>query len=401
MARLLLFIKHRLPFLWQWVELLNSLLFRAFHGDRLRKAAAVCLEECQLGGYTFRLLGAGDAPLLSGFLNRQDEARVRYFRAHEFDQRSVERVLAAPAFLAFGVFADGELVGYFFLRCFWNRKCFVGRIIDDNHEGRGIGRVMNQVMYHAAWRSGFRCMTTISRNNKSIMRAHRGNPHARVVKDLANDYILVEFVEHSASQCLTQGRAAVKRTFDLIVSAIGLVLTSWLILLAWMLASLDTGTNGMFSQCRVGRHGQLFNVFKIRTMRADSHDASTVTTARDPRITRLGRLWRKTKIDELPQLFNVLVGHMSFVGPRPDVPGFADRLQGEDRIVLSVRPGITGPATLRYRDEEQLLASVPDPEAYNRDVIFPDKVRINRDYVLSWSFWRDIGYIFQTLRPGR
>jgi lipopolysaccharide/colanic/teichoic acid biosynthesis glycosyltransferase len=125
--------------------------------------------------------------------------------------------------------------------------------------------------------------------------------------------------------------------------------------------------------------------------------ASFVTVSGDSRVTRLGWVWRKLKIDELPQLFNVLMGQMSFVGPRPDVPGFADQLKGKDRIILTVRPGITGPATLKYRNEEELLASVTDPEKYNAEVVFPDKVRLNREYVENWSFARDIRYIWATI----
>jgi lipopolysaccharide/colanic/teichoic acid biosynthesis glycosyltransferase len=106
---------------------------------------------------------------------------------------------------------------------------------------------------------------------------------------------------------------------------------------------------------------------------------------------------RKWKIDELPQLINVLLGRMSFVGPRPDVAGFADRLTGEDRMILSVRPGITGPATLKYHDEEKLLARQQDPEKYNRDVIWPDKVRINKRYILEYSFSKDMQYIWETV----
>lgn len=124
---------------------------------------------------------------------------------------------------------------------------------------------------------------------------------------------------------------------------------------------------------------------------------TTVTTANDPRVTRWGRFWRMTKIDELPQLINVLKGDMSLVGPRPDVPGFADHLEGDDRIVLSVRPGITGPATLKYRKEEEILAGVDNAEAYNREVIFPDKVRLNREYVQNWSFSKDLWYIWRTV----
>jgi lipopolysaccharide/colanic/teichoic acid biosynthesis glycosyltransferase len=183
------------------------------------------------------------------------------------------------------------------------------------------------------------------------------------------------------------------------LAIVGLALTTWLIVLAWIAASIDTRANGMFTQRRVGRYGEPFTIFKIRTMRA-SGTTSTVTVAGDARITALGKIWRKLKIDELPQLFNVLLGQMSFVGPRPDVPGFADRLEGADRIILSVRPGITGPATLKYRNEEELLASVEDIEVYNREVVFPDKVRLNREYVERWSFSRDIRCILATVFGG-
>lgn len=188
-----------------------------------------------------------------------------------------------------------------------------------------------------------------------------------------------------------------KRGFDFLAAAVGLMLAGWIILPAWLLATLDTRTNGFFTQARVGREGRIFRVVKLRTMRPNAAVGTTVTTGRDPRITRLGRFFRRTKIDELPQLFNVLVGHMSVVGPRPDVPGYADTLEGEDRIVLSVRPGITGPATLKYRNEESLLAPARDPEGYNREVIWPDKVRLNREYVRNWSFRSDLYYLWKTL----
>ncbi len=196
---------------------------------------------------------------------------------------------------------------------------------------------------------------------------------------------------------LSRSQAALKRCFDFLGAAAGLMLTCWIILPAWLLATLDTGTNGFFTQERVGRDGRIFRVVKLRTMRPNAAVGTTVTTARDSRITPLGRFFRRNRIDELPQLFNVLVGHMSFVGPRPDVAGYADTLEGEDRIILSVRPGITGPATLKYRNEESLLAQAPDPEAYNREVIWPDKVRLNRDYVRNWSFRRDLYYVWKTL----
>lgn len=192
-------------------------------------------------------------------------------------------------------------------------------------------------------------------------------------------------------------QALLKRVFDLFFAVFGLLATWWLILLAWLAASIDTRSNGFFVQKRVGKNGKIFWVIKIKTMRPVIAFDTTVTRRGDPRITPLGALFRQTKIDELPQLWNVLLGDMSFIGPRPDVPGFADTLVGEERAMLSIRPGITGPATLKYRNEEELLADQEDPEAFNRDVIWPDKVQINLDYIRNWSLGRDIKYILDTV----
>ncbi len=188
-----------------------------------------------------------------------------------------------------------------------------------------------------------------------------------------------------------------KRSFDFLVSSIGLILIGWIIILAYIAASFDTRKGGFFTQIRIGKNGKTFTVIKIRTMRYIPSIDTTVTTTHDPRITPLGRFFRKTKIDELSQLINVFLGRMSFAGPRPDVPGFADKLSGDDRIILSVRPGITGPATLKYINEEEILAAQGDPEKYNREIIFPDKVRLNREYIENYSFVKDIIYIFQTI----
>ena len=125
----------------------------------------------------------------------------------------------------------------------------------------------------------------------------------------------------------------------------------------------------------------------------------SVTTSADARITPIGRLFRNYKLDESPQLWNVLVGKMSFVGPRPDVPGYADKLEGEARQVLELRPGITGPATLYFRYEEDLLAQVSDPKQFNDTVIWPKKIRLNLEYLENWSFWKDVGYILITVVP--
>ena len=196
---------------------------------------------------------------------------------------------------------------------------------------------------------------------------------------------------------LTPRQVVTKRAFDLVVAAGGVVVTAPVMVLAILLATIDTRQWGIFTQPRVGRNGELFEVMKIRTMRRSSTISTTVTTESDPRITSLGRLLRSLKIDELPQLVNVVRGEMSLVGPRPDVPGFADRLEGEDRLILSVRPGITGPAALAYRHEEKILAAVDDPERHNRDVIWPDKVRISRQYIATYSLMGDIRCIRDTI----
>ena len=186
-----------------------------------------------------------------------------------------------------------------------------------------------------------------------------------------------------------------KRTFDIAASLAGIVVLWPVVCVTIVMARSDTGASGIFRQTRIGRHGKPFTVFKIRTMRAAA--GSTVTTANDVRITPLGAKLRRLKLDELPQLWNVLRGDMSFVGPRPDVPGYADRLDGGDAVVKELRPGITGPATLKYRDEEALLASVDDPVRYNDEVIWPDKVAINRAYYENYSFLQDLRYIWETV----
>ena len=197
-ARFLLFIKHKLPWLWVPIEWLNTRLYVLLHRKRMAAEVDGAFSEFQLDGFEYRPLAPNDMRELEDLLKRQGSERLRYFQPHGFDLDSLRKMQRNPAFLMFGAFRDQVLVGYFFLRCFWNRKCFVGRLIDKDHEGHGIGRVMNQIMYHIAWRSGFRCMTTISRDNKFIMRSHANNPHARVLGPLANGYILVEFVPEAA-----------------------------------------------------------------------------------------------------------------------------------------------------------------------------------------------------------
>jgi lipopolysaccharide/colanic/teichoic acid biosynthesis glycosyltransferase len=197
---------------------------------------------------------------------------------------------------------------------------------------------------------------------------------------------------------LTVRQRAVKRVVDIVVSGIALALLWPGIVVAATIARVETGEAGLFHQTRVGRHGRYFALWKIRTMRTDPAWTSTVTVDGDPRITRCGSVFRRTKIDELPQLLNVLRGDMSLVGPRPDVPGFHDHLEGDDRNVLSVRPGITGPAALRFADEERTLATVPDPAVFSASVLFPLKVAIDRQYVEQYRFRDDIRCLALTMR---
>lgn len=188
-----------------------------------------------------------------------------------------------------------------------------------------------------------------------------------------------------------------KWIFDRVVALFGLlVLWPVLLVVAILIRIKMPGGPVIFKQKRVGRNGRLFTMYKFRSMTV-GHGGSSVSVAGESRITPLGAKLRHYKLDELPELWNVLIGDMSFVGPRPDVPGYADQLKGKDRDVLKLRPGITGPASLKYRDEEDLLAMQSDPQKYNDEVIFPDKVRINLYYMHHYSFIKDIEMIFCTV----
>lgn len=191
--------------------------------------------------------------------------------------------------------------------------------------------------------------------------------------------------------------AFIKRMFDILFSLIGLIVFLPIICLTWALATIETGSNGFFIQKRVGRFGNIIRICKIKTMFPGDDKRSPIASNNIGSITRSGKFFRKYKLDELPQLLNVLVGDMSVVGPRPDVPGYADRLEAGDRTILFLRPGMTGPASIKYRDEESILAAVDDPLSYNDKVIWPDKVRINKEYFENYSLLLDIGYILKTI----
>lgn len=188
-----------------------------------------------------------------------------------------------------------------------------------------------------------------------------------------------------------------KFLFDRIASFFGLLFLLPLLIIVGILIHIKMpGGPIIFRQQRVGKYGKLFTMYKFRSMTV-SHSGNSVSIKGEKRITPLGAQLRKYKLDELPELWNVLIGDMSFVGPRPDVPGYADKLKGEDRRVLLLKPGITGPASLKYRNEEELLAEHENPQKYNDEVLFPDKVKINIEYLDNWSFWHDIKIIIYTV----
>ena len=203
----------------------------------------------------------------------------------------------------------------------------------------------------------------------------------------------------------------IKYVFDRVTALLGLVVLA-LPMLAIAIKVKLTMPDGpvLYRQTRVGKDGKRFQIHKFRTMTNDQ-EVSNIAYPNKARVTKFGAWLRKHKLDELPELWDVLIGKMSFVGPRPDVPGYADCIQGDDRVVLKMRPGITGPATLKYRDEEHLIEAYvkqakaqgdPRPEdeialQYNDEVIYPDKVRINVDYYHHFSFFKDLLIIFKTI----
>ncbi|GAB6958827.1 sugar transferase [Prevotella aurantiaca JCM 15754] len=196
-----------------------------------------------------------------------------------------------------------------------------------------------------------------------------------------------------------------KWLFDKIMSFIGLLLLSPILVIVSILLKVKMPGPILFCQKRVGQNGKLFTVYKFRSMTVKAEasiaskdsEATSIASTEQSRITPFGEKLRRYKLDELPELWNVLKGDMSFVGPRPDVPGYADQLKGKDRDILKLKPGITGPASLKYRNEEELLASVDNPTQYNDEIIFPDKVKLNLYYLRNYSFIKDIQMIICTV----
>jgi len=192
-----------------------------------------------------------------------------------------------------------------------------------------------------------------------------------------------------------------KRGFDIIVSFLGLVVLSPILLVITLMIKMWMPGPVFFKQERTGRYGNPFVMYKFRTM-IISHNGNSISVKGENRITKLGAKLRKHKLDELPELLNVLMGDMSLVGPRPDIPEYSEKLSGEEKLILELRPGLTGPASLKYANEEEILASVEDPYEYYDEVIWPEKVRKNLEYYYNRSFTQDIMLIIKTfVRIGR
>lgn len=194
MEKLLIFIKHHFRFLWTIIEWGNGILFSILFRSRLLGILPGVFREFTLDPFTFRKLSLSDSGQLYGLISNQDKGDLEFFNPHDLDMKAIEHQFRNRAFLMMGVFDGSKLIGYFFLRFFCNKKCFVGRLIDKNYRGRGVGNVMNEIMYEIAWRMDFKCLSTISRNNKMVMHAHARNSRMVVLKVLQNDFLLVEFI---------------------------------------------------------------------------------------------------------------------------------------------------------------------------------------------------------------
>jgi len=188
-----------------------------------------------------------------------------------------------------------------------------------------------------------------------------------------------------------------KRLFDFITSLIGLLVLVPIFIIVSLLVKISSVGPVFFVQKRIGKNGKIFQMIKFRSMYVIQNSTSNISVKGDVRITKIGAFLRKLKLDELPELWNVLKGDMSLVGPRPDVCGYADNLIGEDRKILELRPGITGVASLKYYNEENVLATQDKPLKFNDEVIYPDKVRLNLDYYHNNNLWIDIKIIFATI----
>ena len=177
-----------------------------------------------------------------------------------------------------------------------------------------------------------------------------------------------------------------KRIFDIVFSIIALIIFGIFILVFYILSTIDNRSNGLFVQERIGQFGKIFRIFKIKSIKNNTTE-----------ISRFGKFLRKSKIDELPQLWNVFIGNMSIVGPRPDIAGYYDKLAGENQKILDLKPGLTSLASIKYANEDEMLSNQENPQQYNDEIIFPDKVKMNLEYYYKQSILLDLQIIFKTI----
>jgi hypothetical protein len=200
MEKILIFIKHRLSFLWILIEWCNGTLFFLLYPSGIERVLPLVFKELANSAFSFRRLNQNDASRVQNLIKSQRPSDLEYFKPHSFELPSIRKQFRNPSFLPMGIFDGEKLIGYFFLRFFVNKKCFVGRLIDSDYRGKGIGLIMNTVMYEIAWRMGFRCLSTISKKNTSVMKAHSKNKTMIVLKELQNDYLLVEFIRGASEK---------------------------------------------------------------------------------------------------------------------------------------------------------------------------------------------------------
>lgn len=198
-TQILIIIKHKFPYIWKLTDKFNSILFKLFFYKRFKSEVVKTLDLYKLDPYEFRVLRNSDLESVSNLILSQKSERLSFFNPHGFSFKDLQTVYNLKSFIMMGVFEEGKMVGYFFLRCFANKQCFVGRLIDESSEGKGIGRIMNKIMYNSGWNSGFHVRSTISKDNKWVMRSHLTNPTMKIIKELENNFLLVEFVKQKES----------------------------------------------------------------------------------------------------------------------------------------------------------------------------------------------------------
>ncbi len=195
MIRILFFVKHRLGFIWRIIEYLNGVLFGVLFAKRFGRILDGELKNACTNQYSYHLLSPNDVDALQVFLTQQPEDQTRFFKPHAFDKTTLSRLLHNPSFIMMGIFTQHhQIVGYFFLRCFVNKKCFIGRIVDANFQRQGLAKSMSNIMYRTAWLNGFQCLTTISKHNRAIFDLHQKEKNIQVLKELPDHYLLVEML---------------------------------------------------------------------------------------------------------------------------------------------------------------------------------------------------------------